>query len=509
MPPVGVDVSGGEAARKMKEALERSDRIPALEALKNFLGYCRENHRARNYALFLVGHGLVVGNDAFLPDQHPASAVGLRDLGEALRDFSAGDNGTLQLLALHSCAMSAVEVAYELQGTARYMLGSEGVSYVGSYPYRNLLVKLFNTVKRAEAAGSRINVEGLVENLYAHTLHNATDFILTGYSLDMALCSLAETRYGPLTEVIRGLVSRLKEAVQTERGREMILLAHWDAQSYWDENYTDLYDFCFCLKTRCESLAAMLGKSAELRGEVERLEGLVAACADVQWMLSPKGSKERAARPELAERFEPIILDADNFGSRYQYSHGLSIYFPWSKPLDTEPPPPAPVAPRVKQRAPRGAGQSPGAPTNGDSANAAPPNSALANYATYAFSDPEVFGQDSWLEFLKVYFEATQRRPRKVEVPPEWSEGDGGSQGSARQLDVGASLSNSFQAGTLAKETGSYAKETGSYGDCTCPSIKNYPTELFTINAERQQQIEVRKFTCTRKVLTGDEQQAP
>jgi hypothetical protein len=32
--------------------------------------------------------------------------------------------------------MSAVEVAYELKGKADYMIASQGLSFVGSWPYR-------------------------------------------------------------------------------------------------------------------------------------------------------------------------------------------------------------------------------------------------------------------------------------------------------------------------------------------------------------------------------------
>ncbi|HYG79747.1 MAG TPA: clostripain-related cysteine peptidase [Pyrinomonadaceae bacterium] len=488
----------GEWSGKMREALKSSDRIPALAALDNFLGYCRENHPARNYALFLVGHGLVVGKNGFLPDQHPVSAVTLRDLGSVLRKFKAGD-GTLQLLALHSCAMSAVEVAYELRGTARYMIGSEGVSYVGSYPYQKLLRKLFETLNTAESSpGSVVNVEELVEKLYLDSLHNAADFILTGYSLDLALCSLEPAKYEPLTEAIRVLVSRLKGALETDRGKELILLAHWESQSYWDENYTDLYDFCLCLERRCKSLYDLLVRYDKLldnyealreeveywklRDGAERLDKLARACGDVRRLLSPNQSEY------LTERFKPIVVRADNFGSKYQYSHGLSVYFPWSKPLDAEPPPPAPVAPRIKQRAPSTNGASNGASAHAASDAAA--NSVLDHYQTYAFSDYGLFGNDSWLSFLKSYFCKTQRAPRSKE------------EGAAEvEFGSGTHLSILFHAGALAKETGSYdgTKETGSYGSCSCPSIKNHPTEVVATK-DKKKVVEVKEFSCTSAV---------
>src|ERR1700749_75476 len=131
------------ATGKLRAALEMRDSNNAGDALRNFLGFCRENHRAKNYILVLAGHGLVVGNDAFLPDDNPVSAIALDALQDILGKFTGKINeengGELQLLAMHSCAMSAIEVAYQLRGTAKYMIGSEGVAFINSWPYRQML----------------------------------------------------------------------------------------------------------------------------------------------------------------------------------------------------------------------------------------------------------------------------------------------------------------------------------------------------------------------------------
>ena len=143
---------------KMKESLDDPDGVTSLDALKNFLGYCRESHPAKNYMLFLFGHGMVVGGDAFLTDSNPGSAVTLGGMGDAIKDFTKKTKGKLHLLGLHSCAISAVEVAYELKGTAQYMIGSEGLAWVGSWPYLNLLMKIF---KALEDEGERRGRRGL------------------------------------------------------------------------------------------------------------------------------------------------------------------------------------------------------------------------------------------------------------------------------------------------------------------------------------------------------------
>src|ERR1044072_5487258 len=59
----------------------------AEEALKSFLMMGVQKYRAKHYAVVLVGHGMVVANDAFLPDAHPDTAITLKQLGEIMNGF--------------------------------------------------------------------------------------------------------------------------------------------------------------------------------------------------------------------------------------------------------------------------------------------------------------------------------------------------------------------------------------------------------------------------------------
>jgi hypothetical protein len=433
--PASIDGNAGPASAAISQALQKPDAVNAKDALTNFLGFCRENHRARHYLLFLVGHGLIVGNDTFLPDDVPASAITLRELDKVLRDFSGQarkEGGTFELLALHSCSMSAVEVAYQLRGTANYMMASEGTSYVGSWPYRQLMKKLFNTVHSAkpEAVESSSYVLTLMSKLYYLTMYNATDYMLSGYSLDLALCSLATEKFDRFKEPFQRLVAVLREALSDERGKEIIQLAHLESQSYWQENYTDLYDFCECLRRRCDE------KDALQRYIKEACDGLIGETGE---RVSP---------------FSDLIIHSDNFGSKYQYSHGLSIYFPWCEPSDDEPSP-------IRGAAAQGETQQ---------GTQQEPKSAMGKYGGYDFTAD--FGDTSWFSFLKDYFEATRRDVTDKEG------------GRFMLADFVPSVFNPF--GALgpggSKETGSYSKETGGYGSgCDCPCLKNYPTKPVTI----------------------------
>src|SRR5215217_297844 len=137
------DIAGDQVEPQISEdpcrcsSTSEFDELPADKALEQFLDFSRKKYPAEHYMLFLVGHGMIVGRDAFLPDENPNSGVSLVELGRILRNFSdeVREKGEdLELVAMHSCSMSAVEVAYQLKGTANYMMAAEGLSFVGAWP---------------------------------------------------------------------------------------------------------------------------------------------------------------------------------------------------------------------------------------------------------------------------------------------------------------------------------------------------------------------------------------
>jgi len=227
------------------------DAAPADQALTHFLEFSRERYPADQYMLFLVGHGLIVGRDGFLPDEHPDSSIGLVQLGKIIRNFSkeiGKSGGKLELIGMHSCSMSAVEVAYQLKGTANYMIGSEGFSFVGAWPYRRMLQKIFNAVNDTK---KEIKVVELLKDVHALCFHNTADLIFAGYSSDLCLITLEPERVEALSNPMEALTKALIAGLNDDRCKELILLAHWKSQSYYQELYTDLYDFCLCLSESC------------------------------------------------------------------------------------------------------------------------------------------------------------------------------------------------------------------------------------------------------------------
>jgi hypothetical protein len=182
-------------------------------------------------------------------------------------------------------------------------------------------------------------------------LHNGADFIFAGYSSDLCLISLNEERVEALNGPIEKLTKALQAGLDDERDRDLIVLAHWESQSFFQEVYTDLYDFCLCLRERCSERAT------------KAQEAMSSACKKVMDMLEA-GT-------------EGPIVQADFSGPDCQYAYGLSIYFPWARPVEDA------------------------------------SEHVIKNYRNYAFVT-ELSGA-SWLQFLNAYFEKTLRKPpRKI-----------------------------------------------------------------------------------------------
>jgi len=256
--------------------------------------------------------------------------------------------------------MSAVEVAYQLKGTANYMMASEGLSFVGAWPYRQMLQKIFATIDKPNKP--KDFVPDLMKRLHELCLHNSADFIFAGYSSDLCLCSLDRKRVEALSRPIENLSIALKAGLKDDRCKELIQLAHLESQSYFQELYTDLYDFCLCLMNKCE------GSDDVEQEEIHR------ACESVI----------RVLKPETDSTKRGPIVQADFFGPDCQYSHGLSIYFPWARPVEDA------------------------------------SEHFIRNYQTYAFVTE--LGGTSWLDFLEDYFEETKRDKREIRIPDELEE---------------------------------------------------------------------------------------
>ena len=450
------------------ELFKKEDAQGPETSLRAFLKLCSKRYPARNYALFILGHGLIVGNDMFLYDESATTpSLSLTKLGELLTTFKSDikKDARFQLVSFHSCSMSSLEVAYELKNTANYMLASQCPTSVGAFPYRQILIRVLKQLK--DKKYEQQDVEEAISDIFDYCAYNSFDFQLAGYSFDLCLCDLRNT--DGVKETLDDLSRKLIAGLEDPRARDSILLAHWDAQSYWGEMYTDLFDFCLCLQRRCKDALP----ANETEGTVAELE---TACGKMIEVLTPNSFCNS----------EKLIKRTRFVGAAYQYARGLSVYFPWSKPLHSTFWPEQYGAYKLIAGEP-----------------------AIGKPETPAQLTKRLKENPSWREFLDKYFDKTMRKTRQKETA-EAAEEKGET---VREFEPGVDIQGIDALSLLASDDsgihaigdflgegpgekvgggdamggGKVGGGDGTGGDCNYSTIKNYPP--FTRAAETQETV--------------------
>jgi hypothetical protein len=296
--------------------------------LYNFLSYCVAHFKAKHYMVVLSGHGSGTERDFLLRDESPEGYLTLNELRQVFEDLQPelGPGRMIDILGLDSCLMSMAEVCYELNGLVKIMIGSESYSPASGWPYREVLQRLVHEMEAGEKDLQKRVAKGVVEE-YVNYYSN---YWLGGISVDQS--ALDVTKVKSLNEVkgLKDHIDALAKALMEElEGPEeqkknivdALIMAHWEAQSYNGEQFVDLADFCRCLSRRyqvkkitdaCRTLAKFITPHL-MDGQNEPLEDTPPAPED-----------------DTTETGTFVLKSCFN-GPVFQYSYGVSIYFPWAK----------------------------------------------------------------------------------------------------------------------------------------------------------------------------------
>jgi hypothetical protein len=274
------------------------------ELLERLLSGLAEGRRI----LVLSGHGSGAVRD-FLNDENPASSLSIPKLGRILK------RGSYEVLGLDSCQMSTVEVGYEVRKSVSYLVASEGPVLNTGWPYRQILDGI---AKYTE--GSPLEIARAVAESYRRFYR---DYEIAGVSTDIAVTDLARIAAvaDAVSELARAMIAPLSELAadgleeaielgdlkpkgsrtdEARMVRDAIVLAHWSAQSYKCDRYSDLYDFAHQL------VRFSAGRSG------------------------PAMDAVRSAARGVLDAVDAVVVSSFTTGAELQHSHGLSIYFPWS-----------------------------------------------------------------------------------------------------------------------------------------------------------------------------------
>jgi hypothetical protein len=269
---------------------------------------------ARYYMLILAGHGSgIVGDFLTETDQAgsprpssltiPLIGLTLRRLQSRLEEEGLQREGlAIDVLGLDSCLMSMAEISSEVEGEVAYLVGSEGFDPNAGWPYFRLLEEL-----RARPKGQLPDPKELADLLVRMYILYYSDYSDADVSVDMSACDVGTGRVRAIEEAVAPLVGFYLEHEADPLIRNAVVMAHWKAQSYKWEVYTDLADFCDLLQNECTNLLRAAN------GTSQKLSKLIDICQ------------------AIVKSVDEAVMSCDSSGPEFQYSYGLSVYFPWSR----------------------------------------------------------------------------------------------------------------------------------------------------------------------------------
>lgn len=265
--------------------------------LLDFIRWGISQYRAKHYMVVLVGHGDGTDQDFLMRDENPPNSLSLPELREVFTQLTRDDH-TINILGMDTCLMNMAEVCYELYRTnVTYLVGSEGFSPNTGWPYTAILTELEKKIR----AGSATPI-WLAEFIVDAYKDFYVPYINGGISVDQSV--LLVKKIEEVKEAVFRLVDSLiyeldhHELDYFKPKQNALLLAHWEAQSYNGEVFVDLHDLC----KRIEIRYAQVAPNAEV----------IKRCVAV-----------RAAIDEVVKKSAVA-------GAAFQFSYGLSIYFPWA-----------------------------------------------------------------------------------------------------------------------------------------------------------------------------------
>src|ERR1041385_1017357 len=376
--PFQVPKKGNENAANPRSILNFVDWCVNKVEVENDNGEITFGRRAQKYALIFSGHSLGFQDIGLFKDETSGKSLKMSDFYDMLQGLVSSKRELqeiaeshnwlnedrklenellgkkLDILGFDSCVMGMLEVGYQFNAVAKTMIASEGSVPSAGWTYAKILGCLAGEHNRD--ADTREVAAQFVKEF----IHSQDSYTVGGVSVDMAAWDLG--RLNHLADAFIGLSEALIDCFEDPATRiyrqmeRVILHVHWKCQSYMYDQNVDLGDFCELLDRECGLIAEEIGGG----DDVQLLERVQRECRNV-----------------LKELQKAVILSGFS-GGGYQYSNGVSVFFPWSR-----------EAYEVSRK----------------------------NYESLSFAKEVKRDRLSWTDFLKKYLGDVSRR--RVEAPLE------------------------------------------------------------------------------------------
>ena len=323
---------------------KRNENAADRQSILNFVNWCVntvqvENdgeisygRRAKNYALIFSGHSLGFQDIGLFKDETSGKSMTMLDLYGVLQQMVVEKSDLVELanqmgwkgeqreiettellgkklaiLGFDSCVMGMLEVGYQFERVAETMIVSEGSVPSAGWTY----AKLLGCLTRENAR--KLRPQTVAELFVKQFVRSQDAYTVGGVSVDMAAWDMEE--FVSLSAGFDGLATALLECFEDKNSRiyrqmeRVILKVHWQCQSYMYDQNVDLGDFCELLDRECELVAEEL----EAGDDIDMLRLVQEQCRVVQ------------------EQLKLTVILSGFSGGSYQYSNGVSVFFPWSR----------------------------------------------------------------------------------------------------------------------------------------------------------------------------------
>jgi hypothetical protein len=326
--PFQVPKKGNENAANPRSILNFVDWcVNKVEVENN--GEITFGRRAQKYALIFSGHSLGFQDIGLFKDESSGKSLKMSDFYDTLQALISSKKELREIAELHgwlgedrevehkllgqkldilgfdSCVMGMLEVGYQFNSVAKTMISSEGSVPSAGWTYAKILGCL--------ARNRGLDTRGVAELFVREFIQSQDSYTVGGVSVDMAAWDLG--RFDELAGAFNDLAEALIDCFKNPKSRiyrqmeRAILHVHWKCQSYMYDQNVDLGDFCELLDRECGLIVEELGDGKD----TEILERVQKECRGV-----------------LKELRKAVILGGFS-GGGYQYSNGVSVFFPWSR----------------------------------------------------------------------------------------------------------------------------------------------------------------------------------
>jgi Clostripain family len=307
----------------------------------NFVKWCVEekNHKAKNYALFLSGHSNAFDEVTLLRDNSSKEVLSIPELKDTLVEVNKIINEnkegqrTLDIIGFDSCVMNLIEIAYQFNGLAKYMIASQGETPIAGFDYGQILKKTLLVPNRSRTA------ESLVGQIVVDFMDQQKDYLEGGRSADLSALKLENTNsvIKSIEELFNLLAKLLTKNIDDYFSPELlapfsqeqsetikiliqqqinksILSAHWNCQTHWFDQAVDISDFCQKLFDDIDFLNFLLSQfdSPHLKVFNVITEDIRKDCQNV------------------IDNVGQYVIASGSCGADFQFARGVSLFFPWS-----------------------------------------------------------------------------------------------------------------------------------------------------------------------------------